>query len=133
MIESMKMFQKDWKRVPKTELHKDAKLSLDKPFTEIEPLDLFELGDKVGNIYKMVVILGKRADKISAELSLKLKEELENLPTDSANPLEDIDENPKQQDIVRKYELMPKPTLQAVFEYLRGELLYEEPFSPYNL
>ena len=128
----MKMFQSEWKRIPRTELHKDAELPLDEPFKEIEPLDMLELGDKVGNIYKMVVILGKRADKISAERSLRLKEELESLSLDS-NPLEDIDENPKQQNIVKKYEVMPKATLQAIFEYLRGELVYKEPISPFNL
>ena len=128
----MKMFQSEWKAIPGTELHKDAELPLDKPFKEIEPLDILELGDKVGNIYKMVVILGKRADKISAERSLKLKEELESLSLDS-NPLEDIDENPKQQNVVKKYEVMPKATLQAIFEYLRGELVYKEPISPFNL
>jgi len=41
--------------------------------------------------------------------------------------MEEIYENREQIEVVRHYEQMPKPTLQATQEYLDGELYYRNP------
>ncbi len=115
-----------WKHIPPMDIPEEAELPLDEPFKEIQTFDLLEMGDQVGNVYKMVVILGERADDINTEYANKLKMALETYRNENqpVNTLSDYEERPKQEELVKKFERMPKPTLKAIYEYLKGELYY---------
>ncbi len=119
--------ERDWKQIPPMEIPEEAELPLDKPFKEIQTFDLLEMGDQVGNVYKMVVVLGERADALNNEYNNSLKWELEeHLDRDQVISTSDYEERPKQEKLVKKYEQLPKPTLKAIYEYLKGELFYKE-------
>jgi len=83
---------------------------------------------KTGNIYESVAIISKRANQIS----LAMKEELNNkisevaIPTDN---LEEIFENKEQIEIAKYYEHLPKPTLIALHEFLNDEIYYRNPLN----
>ncbi len=79
-----------------------------------------------GNIYETVAVLSKRANQIAAEE----KRELHNRIDDFKNSNESVDEvfeNREQVEIVRRFEKQPKPTLEAIEEYLNGEIYYRNP------
>ena len=78
--------------------------------------DLSDLEDKVGNIYKAVVIASKRANQISMEIKEELNRKLEEFANYSDN-LEEVFENREQIEISRFYERMPKATLIALEEF----------------
>ena len=82
--------------------------------------------EQTGNIYETVAMLSKRANQIAAEE----KRELHNKIDDFKNTNDSIDEiyeNREQVEIVRRYEQQPKPTLEAIEEYLEGDLYYRNP------
>src|SRR5215471_2577142 len=85
--------------------------------------DLEKLSKPTGNIYESLVVVGKRARQIS----VKMKEELNNKLADFASTvdnLEEIFENREQIEISKFYERMPKPTSTAIEEFLEGKLMY---------
>ena len=115
-----------FKKIPPYPIHPEAELPLDKPFVEIQSLDFLEMSDAVGNLYKMVAIFGKRADQINAERHKKLHEELKRYKDRPSDPLIEVEDTPDQEKVVKRFEKLAKPPLQAIFEYLRGELEYKE-------
>ena len=92
--------------------------------------DLSDLEDKVGNIYKAVVIASKRANQISVEIKEELNRKLEEFANYSDN-LEEVFENREQIEISRFYERMPKSTLIALEEF-DEDAIYVREAEPEN-
>ncbi len=88
--------------------------------------DLSDMEDKVGNIYKAVVITSKRANQISVEIKEELNRKLEEFANYSDN-LEEVFENREQIEISRFYERMPKATLIALEEFKEDKIYVREP------
>ena len=78
------------------------------------------------NIYETVAVLSKRANQISTEMKRELHKKIEEFSS-TIDTMDEIYENREQIEVVRHYELMPKPTLKATQEYLDGELYYRNP------
>jgi DNA-directed RNA polymerase subunit K/omega len=85
--------------------------------------DVDKIYTPTGNLYESVVIISKRARQIS----INLKEELNNKLADFATTvdnLEEVFENREQIEISKFYERMPKSTTTATEEFLEGKLRY---------
>ena len=79
-----------------------------------------------GNIYETVAVLSKRSNQIASDMTRELHKKIEEYSS-SIDTMEDVYENREQIEVVRHYEQMPKPTLQATQEYLDGEIYYRNP------
>ncbi|MBX9851013.1 MAG: DNA-directed RNA polymerase subunit omega [Cytophagaceae bacterium] len=85
--------------------------------------DLEKLAAPTGNIYESLVVIAKR----SRQISVKMKEELNNKLADFASTvdnLEEIFENREQIEISKFYERMPKPSTLASEEFLEGKIMF---------
>lgn len=78
------------------------------------------------NIYETVAMLTKRANQIAAEEKKELHNKIDDFKS-STDALDEMFENREQIEIVRRYELQPKPTLEATKEYLDGDIYYRNP------
>lgn len=78
------------------------------------------------NIYETVAVLTKRANQIAAEEKRELHNKIDDFKT-SNDTMDEMYENREQIEIVRRYELQPKPTLEATEEYLEGQIFYRNP------
>ena len=78
------------------------------------------------NIYETVAVLTKRANQIAAEEKKELHNKIDDFKG-GTDTLEEMFENREQIEIVRRYEQMPKPTLEATEEYLEGQIYYRNP------
>ena len=79
-----------------------------------------------GNVYESIAVISKRAN----QLSIKLKEELNDRLAEFASTvdnLEEVFENREQIEVSKQYERMPKPTSLAIEEFLEGKLYYTTP------
>lgn len=88
--------------------------------------DTDKLAAPTGNIYESLVVISKR----SRQISVKMKEELNNKLADFASTvdnLEEIFENREQIEISKFYERMPKPTTFATEEFLEGKVMFRRP------
>ena len=88
--------------------------------------NLMEMCDETGNIYETVVIIGKRANQISAEIKQELSKKLQEFASSSDN-LDEVFENREQIEISRFYEKLPKPTLMSTQEFIDGEVYFRNP------
>ena len=78
------------------------------------------------NIYETVAMLTKRANQIAAEEKRELHNKIDDYRSNNDSS-DEMFENREQIEIVRRYEQMPKPTLEATEEYLAGKLSYRNP------
>ena len=79
-----------------------------------------------GNVYEAISVISKRAN----QLSVKLKEELNDKLAEFASTvdnLEEVFENREQIEVSKHYERMPKPTSLAIEEFLDKKLYYITP------
>src|SRR6187549_1913652 len=83
--------------------------------------DLDKIAEQTGNVYESVVVMGKRARQISINLKEELNNKLAEFATTVDN-LEEVFENREQIEISKFYERMPKPTNTATEEFLEGKL-----------
>lgn len=88
--------------------------------------DMSKIWEPIGNVYESVVIIGKRANQISAEMKHDLDKKLQEFASYNDN-LEEVFENREQIEISRYYERLPKTTLIATKEYEDGELYWKNP------
>lgn len=88
--------------------------------------DVMNLCEETGNIYESVVIIGKRANQISAEIKQELSRKLSEFASTQDN-LDEVFENREQIEISRYYEKLPKPTLMATQEFIEGKIYYRNP------
>lgn len=79
--------------------------------------DKNKIEEKVGSIYEAIVIMGKRAEQINAEIRQELHEKLDEFSVRN-DSLEEVFENREQIEISKHYEKMPKPTAMAIAEWL---------------
>ncbi|HOK39186.1 MAG: RNA polymerase Rpb6 [Bacteroidales bacterium] len=86
--------------------------------------NIVALGEKTGNIYEVVMICAKMADKINQELREELYKKLEEFSSYTDN-LEEIHENREQIDVSKYYEKLSKPTLIAVEEFINDRIYYK--------
>lgn len=84
-----------------------------------------EIEASVGNIYKSVSIIAKRANQINAELKDELAERLKDFET-FQDTLEDVFENKEQIELSKLYESLPKPHAIAVQEWLEGKIYHRD-------
>ena len=78
------------------------------------------------NIYETVAVLTKRANQIAAEEKKELHNKIDEFKGGN-DSLDEMFENREQVEIVRRYEMQPKPTLEATEEYLEGDIFYRNP------
>ena len=78
------------------------------------------------NIYETVAMLTKRANQIAAEEKRELHNRIDDFKSNN-DTADEMFENREQIEIVRRYEMQPKPTLEATEEYLAGEIYYRNP------
>jgi len=79
-----------------------------------------------GNVYEAIAVISKRAN----QLSVKLKEELNDRLAEFASTvdnLEEVFENREQIEVSKQYERMPKPTSLAIEEFIQGKIQYTTP------
>ena len=81
---------------------------------------------QTGNIYETVAMLTKRANQIAAEEKKELHSRIDDFRS-SGDGVDEMFENREQIEIVRRFEMQPKPTLEAIEEYLEGDLYYRNP------
>lgn len=91
-----------------------------------ETRDLRAMDEVTGNIYETVAVIAKRSNQISAKIKEELNAKLAEFAPASDN-LEEVFENREQIEISKHYERMPKPTLQAIDEYIDGNTYFRTP------
>jgi len=87
--------------------------------------DRDKIEEKVGSIYEAIVILGKRAEQINADIRTELHNKLDEFAVHNTT-LEEVFENREQIQISRNYERLPKPTSIAVQEWLDDEIYFRK-------
>lgn len=85
--------------------------------------DVDKIYSPTGNLYESVVIISKRARQISVNLKEELNNKLADFATTVDN-LEEVFENREQIEISKFYERMPKSTTSATEEFLEGKLRF---------
>lgn len=88
--------------------------------------NLMDFCEGTDNIYESVVIMSKRANQIGAKMKEDLSKKLKEFAS-SNDTLEETFENREQIEISRYYEKLPKPTLIAADEYLKGKVYHRNP------
>jgi DNA-directed RNA polymerase subunit K/omega len=88
--------------------------------------NLADITTDKNNVYEAISIISKRANQLSVKLKEELTDRLAEFATTVDN-LEDVFENREQIEISKQYERLPKPTSQAIEEFIAGELHYETP------
>ncbi|WP_265426605.1 DNA-directed RNA polymerase subunit omega [Chryseobacterium sp. YIM B08800] len=87
--------------------------------------DKDKIEDKVGSIYEAIVIMGKRAEQINAEIRTELHNKLDEFAVHNST-LEEVFENREQIEISKHYEKLPKPTSIAIQEWLEGDVYFRK-------
>lgn len=87
--------------------------------------DKDKIEQKVGSIYEAIVIMGKRAEQINAEIRTELHGKLDEFAVHNAT-LEEVFENREQIEISKHYEKLAKPTSIAIKEFLDDEIYFRK-------
>ncbi len=90
--------------------------------------NIHELMEPTNNLYETVAILSKRANQIGVELKEELTAKISEFAIPNDN-LEEVFENREQIEIARYYENLPKPTLIAIQEFLKGQIHFRNPLK----
>lgn len=85
-----------------------------------------QFSEGTGNIYETVAVLSKRSNQIASDMKRELHKKIEEFSS-GIDTMDEIYENREQIEVVRHYEQMPKPTLQATQEYLDHEIYFRNP------
>jgi DNA-directed RNA polymerase subunit K/omega len=92
---------------------------------EINPIDLREIDKRAGNVYEGIIVASKRARQINAENKIEFNALMSTIPESTTDDeSEDID-NPAQLKIALELEQRKKPHLQALNEFLDGNIDFE--------
>ncbi|MCL2027955.1 MAG: DNA-directed RNA polymerase subunit omega [Bacteroidales bacterium] len=87
-----------------------------------------------GNIYETIVVLGKRANQISADLKEELQGKISEYSQNArAESMDDIFENREQIEIAKFYETVPKASLLATQELLFDQIYFRDPSKDLEL
>ncbi|KQM41813.1 DNA-directed RNA polymerase subunit omega [Chryseobacterium sp. JJR-5R] len=87
--------------------------------------DKDKIEDKLGSIYEAIVIMGKRAEQINAEIRTELHNKLDEFAVHNST-LEEVFENREQIEISKHYEKLPKPTSIAIEEWLNEDIYFRK-------
>lgn len=87
--------------------------------------DRNKIEEKVGSIYEAIVIMGKRAEQINAEIRSELHGKLDEFAVHNST-LEEVFENREQIEISKHYEKLPKPTSIAIEEWNNDEVYFRK-------
>lgn len=87
--------------------------------------DRNKIEEKATSIYEAIVIMGKRAEQVNAEIRTELHNKLEEFAVNNAS-LEEVFENREQIEISKHYERFPKPTSIAIQEWLDDEIYFRK-------
>lgn len=87
--------------------------------------DKSKIEEKVGSIYEAIVIMGKRAEQVNAEIRTELHNKLDEFAVHNAT-LEEVFENREQIEISKHYEKLPKPTSIAIQEWFDDEIYFRK-------
>jgi len=90
-----------------------------------KPRDISLIREKSGNIYKSLVILGKRANMIARQEKEEIQSKLADFQPRS-DTLEEVYDNKEQMEMSAHYESLPKPTLVALHELLNDKIYFRE-------
>ena len=74
--------------------------------------NIYDFSKMTGNIYESVAVLSKRANQIAIDMKRELHKKIDEFAS-NVDTMEEMCENREQIEVVRHYEQMPKPTLQA--------------------
>ena len=85
--------------------------------------DVNKLDQKTGNVYEAIAVVSRRANQVSLELKEELQNKLQEFASHTDN-LEEIFENREQIEISKFYEKLPKPTSIALQEYLDDKIYF---------
>ena len=88
--------------------------------------DITHFDEQTGNIYESVAILAKRANQIAMDMKEELNQKIEEFGINRDAGGDEQSENKEQIDLVRHYEMLPKPTLMAVQEFMNHEIHFRE-------
>jgi DNA-directed RNA polymerase subunit K/omega len=92
---------------------------------EINPIDLRDIDKRAGNVYEGIIVTAKRARQINSENKIEFNALLSTIPESTTDDeSEDID-NPAQLKIALDLEKRKKPHLQALNEFLEGDIEFE--------
>ena len=78
------------------------------------------------NIYETVAVLTKRANQISVDEKRELHNKIDDFKSNN-DAVDEMYENREQIELVRRYEMQPKPTLEATEEFLEGQIYFRNP------
>lgn len=87
--------------------------------------DKDKIEKKVGSIYEAIVIMGKRAEQVNAEIRTELHSKLDEFAVHNST-LEEVFENREQIEISKHYEKLAKPTSIAIQEWLDDEIYFRK-------
>ena len=87
--------------------------------------DITHFDEQTGNIYESVAIIAKRANQIAMDMKEELNQKIEEFGI-NRDAGDEQSENKEQIDLVRHYEMLPKPSLMAVQEFINGEIYFRE-------
>ena len=87
--------------------------------------DRDKIEEKVGSIYEAIVIMGKRAEQINAEIRTELHGKLDEFAVHNAT-LEEVFENREQIEISKHYEKLQKPTSIAIKEWMDDSIYHRK-------
>lgn len=88
--------------------------------------NLMDFCENTDNIYESIAIISKRSNQISAKMKEDLSKKLKEFASGNDH-LEEIFENREQIEISRYYEKLPKATLIAADEFLKGKVYFRNP------
>lgn len=92
------------------------------------PVDTHAIGEKSGNLYKSINIMGRHARQLTLELKDELTHKLAEFAPAYDN-LEEVMENKEQIEISRFYERKPKPTQVALEKFLDDQIYFRDPYD----
>ena len=87
--------------------------------------DKDKIEEKVGSLYEAIVIMGKRAEQINAEIRSELHGKLDEFAVHNST-LEEVFENREQIEISKHYEKLPKPTSIAIQEFMEDDIYFRK-------
>jgi DNA-directed RNA polymerase subunit K/omega len=90
------------------------------------PVDTLDLAEKGGNIYRAIIVTGKRANQQTLQIKEELTQKLAEFAPAYDN-LEEVMENKEQIEISRFYERKPKPTQVALEEFMDDQVYWRDP------
>jgi DNA-directed RNA polymerase subunit K/omega len=96
------------------------------PSSSIVTRNLADITGDSGNVYEAISVISKRANQLSIKLKEELNERLAEFASTVDN-LEEVFENREQIEVSKQYERMPKPTSLAIEEFLQGKIHYTTP------